>query len=141
MQCMNWITIAPSFAGTDSDDNESQEWTPVERQTRSKTRNKITINQDRFQQMNNSNKNPSISRENYDRNPIEMSCKYFIYLLINLKKSLMTSFIYSIWKRACNFYKNWIGSTYLLKVWNRLYNSGRFFGSSYFFQRVSLLRK
>ena len=87
---MNWITIAPSLAGTDSDDNESQDWTPVERQTRSKTRNKITINQDRFQQMNSSNKNPSLSRENYDKNPIVMSCKYFIYQLIHLKSSWCT---------------------------------------------------
>merc|ERR1712008_33371 len=55
---------------TDSDDNESQDWTHVERQTRSKTRNKIKINQDRFQQMNSSNRNPSLSRERYERNPI-----------------------------------------------------------------------
>ena len=75
------------ITGTESDDNESRDWTPVERQTRSKTRNKITINQDRFQQMNSSNKNPSLSRENYDRNPIVMSCKYFIYQLIHLKSS------------------------------------------------------
>ena len=69
--------------GTDSDNNESQDWTPVERQTRSKTR-KITINQDRFQQMNSSNQNPRISRELYERNPITKpmtSCKYFSFHL------------------------------------------------------------
>ena len=68
------------ITGTDSDDNESRGWTTVERQTRSKTRQN-TINRENFQQMNSSNKNSSLSRENNDRTPIVMSCKYFIYLL------------------------------------------------------------
>merc|ERR1712008_499787 len=54
---------------TDSDDNKSQDWTPVERQTRSKTR-QVTTDRENFQQMNSSNKNPNLSRELYERNPI-----------------------------------------------------------------------
>ena len=69
------------ITGTESDDNESRDWTPVERQTRSKTR-KITINQERFQQTNSSNRNPSLSRERYEKNPITkpISCKHFILI-------------------------------------------------------------
>ena len=69
------------ITGTDSDDNESLGWTTVERQTRSKTRQN-TINRENFQQMNGSNKNPSLSRERYERNPITKpttSCKHFIF--------------------------------------------------------------
>ena len=69
------------ITGTDSDDNESLGWTTVERQTRSKTRQN-TINRENFQQMNSSNKNPSLSRERYERNPITKpttSCKHFIF--------------------------------------------------------------